>query len=185
MDRVANERFIKSLIAQDEQAYEILLNKYEAMIFRFFYYSHGNYETAQDQCGETFARFVISVKRFKANDTEGLKAFIFGIARNILLQSYRGKKVTQEGNYSFEKVPSNKPSVFQELSSREELVFALSTIKKFKNPERQILLLRFVENLTLDEIADIMNMPINSVKSHIHRGRKRLCELLSESRLSD
>ena len=178
-------RLIKNLLARDERAYEILLDKYEVPIFRFFYYSHGNHEVAQDQCGETFARFVISVKKFNANNPGSLGAFIFGIAKNVLLQSYRSKKVIQEGNYSLEKIPSNKPSVFQEVSSREELVFALDTIKKFKEPERQILLLRFVEDLKLNEIASIMNMPINSVKSHIHRGRKKLCELLSENKLSD
>ncbi len=177
--------FIEDLLARDEQAYEILLDMYEVPIFRFFYYSHGNHNTAQDQCGETFARFVVSVKNFNANNPDRLRAFIFGIARNVLLQSYRSKKVIQEGDYSLEKIPSNKPSVFQEVSSREELVFALDAIRKFKDPERQILLLRFVEDLKLNEIANILNMPINSVKSHIHRGRKKLCELLSGNKLSD
>ena len=178
-------RLIKNLLARDEGAYEILLDKYEVPVFRFFYYSHGNHEAAKDQCGETFARFVISVKKFNANNPGSLGAFIFGIARNVLLQSYRSKKVIQEGSYSLEKIPSSKPSVFQEVSSREELVFALDAIKKFKEPQRQILLLRFVEDLKLNEIACIMNIPINSVKSHIHRGRKKLCELLSEDKLSD
>lgn len=183
--RLNANRLIKNLLARDERAYEILLDKYEAPIFRFFYYSHGNREAAQDQCGETFARFVISLKKFNANNPGSLGAFIFGIARNVLLQSYRGKKLIQEGNYSLEKIPSNKPSVFQEVSSREELDFALDAIKQLKEPERQILLLRFVEDLKVNEIANIMNMPINSVKSHIHRGRKKLRELLSENTLSD
>lgn len=176
--------FIEDLLARDEQAYEMLLDKYEVPIFRFFYYSHGNHNTAQDQCGETFARFVVSVKNFNANNPDRLRAFIFGIARNVLLQSYRGKKVIQEGDCSLEKIPSNKPSVFQEVSSREELSFALNAIRKFQDPQRQVLLLRFIEDLRVDEIANVLEMPKNSVKSHIHRGRKKLCELLSENKLS-
>jgi len=39
--------------------------------------------------------------------------------------------------------------------------------------QKQILLPRFIEGLKLDEIAEIMNMPLNSVKSHVHRGRKK------------
>jgi len=56
----------------------------------------------------------------------------------------------------------------------------LNIIRQFKEPERQILLLRFIEGLKLDEIAGIMKMPLNSVKSHVHRSRKKLCEILSK-----
>jgi RNA polymerase sigma factor (sigma-70 family) len=56
----------------------------------------------------------------------------------------------------------------------------LNIIGQFKEPERQILLLRFIEGLKLDEIAGIMKMPLNSVKSHVHRSRKKLCEMLSK-----
>ena len=168
-------------MACDERAYEILLDAYEAPVYRFFYYSQGNHQMAQDQCGETFARFVLAIKNFKSDNSHSLKAFIFGIARNVLLETLRRKRHVREAGYSLEKIPSHKPSVFQEVSSPDELQFVLNIIRQFKEPERQILLLRFIEGLKLDEIASIMNMPLNSVKSHVHRSRKKLCEMLSKS----
>jgi len=171
---------IKRLIARDEQAYETLLDEYEAPIYRFFYYSQGNHQIAQDQCGETFARFVAAIANFKSDNSHSLKAFIFGIARNVLLETFRRKRLIQEDVCSLEEVPSGRPSVFQQVSSPDELEFVLSIIRQFKEPERQILLLRFIEGLKLDEIAGIMKMPLNSVKSHVHRSRKKLCQILSK-----
>ena len=181
MDTISERELVKKLAARDERAYEILLDKYEAAVYRFFYYSQGNHQTAQDQCGETFARFVASVANLRAHNAHALKAFIFAIARNILLETFRRKRLSREDMSLLEDVPSNRPSVFREVSSPDELQFVLSIIGQFREPERQILLLRFVEDLQLDEIAEVMKMPLNSVKSHVHRSRKRLCELLSKS----
>lgn len=180
MEISTDREFVKKLSAGDEQAYEILLDRYEASVYRFFYYSQGNHQTAEDQCGETFARFVVSIKNLKSDNSHSLKAFIFGIARNILLETFRRKRLIQEDERTLDEVPSNKPSVFQQVSSPDELRFVLNIIAQFKEAERQILLLRFVEGLKVDEIAGIMNMPLNSVKSHVHRSRKKLCEILSK-----
>jgi RNA polymerase sigma-70 factor (ECF subfamily) len=180
MEIGVDRELIKRLVARDEQAYEMLLEKYETPIYRFFYYSQGSHQIAQDQCGETFARFVAAIGNFKSNNSHSLKAFIFGIARNVLLETFRRKKLIQEDVRSLEEVPSNKPSVFQQVSSPDELEFVLNIIGQFKEPDRQILLLRFIEGLKLDEIAGIMKMPLNSVKSHVHRSRKKLCEILSK-----
>jgi len=184
MEPATDKKLIRRLVARDEQAYEILLDRYEAPLYRFFYYSQGNHQVAQDQCGETFARFVASVKNFRSNNSYSLRAFIFGIARNILLEAFRKKELKREDASLLEEVPSGRPSVFQQVSSPDELKFVLDTIAQFKEPEREVLLLRFTEGLKLGEIAGIMKMPLNSVKSHVHRSRKRLCEILSKSTCS-
>ena len=185
MEIATDRELIKKLIARDEQAYEILLDEYEAPVYRFFYYSQGNHQIAQDQCGETFARFVAAITNFKSDNSHSLKAFVFGIARNVLLETLRRKRLIQENVCSLEEMPSNKPSVLQEVSSSDELTFVLNIIRQFEEPERQILLLRFIEGLKLDEIASIMKMPLNSVKSHVHRSRKKLCDMLSKRSSSE
>jgi len=180
MDTIVNRELIDRLIAGEEQAYEMLLDEFEAPVYRFFYYSQGNHQTAQDQCGETFARFVGSIRNFRSDNMHSLRAFIFGIARNILMDDLRRKRLVREDTSLLKELPSKRPSVFREVSSTEELEHVLKVIAQFKEVERQILLLRFVEGLKLDEIADIMKMPSSSVKSHVHRSRKKLCRILSE-----
>ena len=96
-------------------------------------------------------------------------------------RSWRTKELTKSSDVSLEEVVDNKPSVLQQVTIREELTLALNAIQQFPDPEKQILLLRFVENFKLEEIAEVMAIPLNSVKSHIHRSRKKLCKLLNIS----
>ncbi|MBN2588905.1 MAG: sigma-70 family RNA polymerase sigma factor [Sedimentisphaerales bacterium] len=181
MDSITDRELIEKLIAHDEQAYEILLDKFESSVFRFFYYSKGNHQIAQDLCGETFARFVAAIKNFRSDNSHSLKAFVFAIARNILLENLRKKRLVKEDTSLLQEIASNKPSVFREVSSHDELEYVLSIIKQFRESERQILLFRFIEGLKIEEIADVMKMSVNSVKSHIHRSRKKICEILSKN----
>ena len=182
MDNQTDREHIKNLIARDEQAYEILLDKFETPIYRFFYYSQGNHQIAQDLSGETFARFIIAIENFKSNNSDSLKSFIYAIARNILLENIRRKKLVQKNISFFENTPSEKPSVFREVLSPDELEYVFNIIGQFKESERQILVFRFIEELKIEEIACIMKMSVNSVKSKIHRSRKKLCEILSKNK---
>ena len=65
------------------------------------------------------------------------------------------------------------------MAMHEELSLAINAIEQFSEPDRQILLLRFVESLKLEEIAQVMEIPLNSVKSYIRRGRKQLCQIFN------
>ena len=170
---------LKGLCDRKQEAYEVLLNRYEAALYRFFYCSHRNHELAQDQSGETFKIMISTINNL--NKESSLKSFLFGIARNVMRRSWRTKELTKSSDVSLEEVVDNKPSVLQQVTIREELTLALNAIQQFPDPEKQILLLRFVENFKLEEIAEVMAIPLNSVKSHIHRSRKKLCKLLNIS----
>ena len=71
----------------------------------------------------------------------------------------------------------SQPTLYQDIKKLRRL----DSNQQFPDPEKQILLLRFVEDFKLEEIADVMAIPLNSVKSHIHRSRKKLCKLLNIS----
>ena len=72
-------------------------------------------------------------------------------------------------------------SVIDEVVTQEEFTRAMNAIEQLSDPERQIVLLRFVDMFKLEEIVGIMGMPMNTIKSHLHRGRKKLCALLNHS----
>jgi len=170
---------LKGLCDRKQEAYEVLLNRYEAALYRFFYYSHRNHELAQDQCGETFKIMIGAIDNL--NKDNSLKSFLFGIARNVMRRNWRTSELAKGDDISLVEVVDESPSVIQQVAAREELLFALNAIQRFPDPEKQILLLRFVENFKLEEIAEVMAIPLNSVKSHIHRSRKKLCKLLNIS----
>jgi RNA polymerase sigma-70 factor (ECF subfamily) len=177
---VDDERLLEGLRALSPEAYEVLLDRFEAPLYRFFYYSHGDHDRAEDQCGETFAQIILAVHKMRG-DAGVLRAFIFGVARNVLRRGWRERRPRAIGEIELTLLPDRQPSVFSQVADRQAYERAMSAIEQFNEPMRQILLLRFVEGMQLEEVATAMDLPLGSVKSAIHRARKRLKHLLEET----
>ena len=174
----SDEWVLAGLQARREEAYKALLERYGDALYRFFYFSHRNRDLADDQCGETFEVLVRNIGRMRSQEADSLKPFLFGIARNVLRRSWRKAKLSRGNDDTLEEVADAHASVLQEMATREELGRALAVIDQFPDPERQVLLLRFVEGFKLEDIAEAMAMPLSSVKSHIHRSRQKLLQRL-------
>lgn len=175
---MSDEVLVKGLRAGDNRAYEALLDRHGDALYRFFYYSHGRHDLAEDQCGETFEALVRSISKMRSNNANSLKPFLFGIARNVVRRRRRTKGSVKNREVILEEIPDGRASVDRELAAREEWRRAVGAIEQFPDPQRQILLLRFVEGFKYEEIAEVMDVPVNSVRSHIHRGRQKLLEQL-------
>jgi len=173
------KKFIRDLCNYDEGAYELLLDSYEKPVYRFFFFSHRNHQLAEEQSAETFEKFVTAIKNFKADNSVSLNAFVFGIARNVLLKGYRRGNLKITNGYD-EEVLCDKAGVLRQVQGREQLARVMLEIDKLDHVQKEIFLLRFVEQLKINEISKIMDVPENTIKSHIHRTRKKLMETLSD-----
>jgi len=170
-----------AVLSLDKRAVKCLLDSYETPVYRFFYYSVGHVQDAQDLCGQTFSEFVKAVQRKTFTEPERLRAFIFGIARNVLRQTYRHKKRHLQLKENLDHLVSRDADVSHRAGIRDDLNAVFRVIHRFKEPARQVMLLRFVEGLKIQEIAEAMDLPINSVKSYIYRCREQLKEQLSDN----
>ena len=126
---------------------------------------------------ETFANLIHAIHKMRG-DAGCLRAFLFGIARNVMRKDWRRKKLAALSEGELSRLTDPRPSSLQQAAGRQELERAMEAIDQLDEPARQILLLRFVEELPLSEVASVMELPLGTVKSHIHRCRKRLRRLL-------
>lgn len=175
----SDQQLVERMKAGEEEAYQTLLDRFEKPIYRFFYYSVTKEDLACDLSGDTFSEFVAALSGGKLRDPSRLTAFVWGIAHNVLLRHRRQRRwftCLEMGS----EVVSSKPTVVREVAARDELSRVMTAINGFKEPQRQVMLLRFVEQLQLREIATILHIPINSVKSYVHRARKQLADVLSD-----
>ena len=77
-------------------------------------------------------------------------------------------------------VGDGRPSPHVQAAGREQLERILQAMSEFADPVRSVLFLRFIEECTIEEIAQVLEMPVGTVKSHIHRGRNQLKRIFSE-----
>ena len=103
-----------------------------------------------------------------------LTAFVFSIARRVQLRFWRTKKQAVLPLESAADTTQTYPCPVQQAAGREQLSLVLAAIGAMEQPQRNVLLLRFVEGLSLAEIATALDIPLGTVKSHIHRGREHL-----------
>jgi len=154
-------------------AFEELFRRFETRLYRFFLLSHGNHHLAEDQCGDTFVALVSAIHRMRGG-SDRLESFVFGVARNVARRSRRRGRLRPMPLERALDVAEPRAGPQRTVESRESLRQAMSFLEAFDEPVRHVLVLRFVEGLTLEEVAEALRMPLNTVKSHIHRARKRL-----------
>lgn len=166
---------------------ENILNEYLKSVYNYAYRIAGNKNDAEDITQETFIKIWKNFK--KINENKNLKAWIFAIARNTIIDHLRKRKNISfsqldeqdnedEKNYFSENIADVEPlpdEIFERKELKEELKEALAKIR----PDfREIILLHYVEDLTFEEIAKIVEKPLNTVKSHHRRSLSEIRKLL-------
>jgi len=142
-------------------------------LFRYFSAAVPSHQ-ADDLVQEVFLRLVRKFDRF--DPAKGsLKMYAFGIAHFVRLEAFHQKStasMTEEGG-------SNLPASM-ESDRRDEVMDLKRAIAKLPENERQVVLLQIDNDLSMDKIAEILQIPIGTVKSHLHRAKDRLKAILQK-----
>ena len=151
----ADERFVKQLRRGDSAAYELLVERFEGSLYRFFFCEHRNHHAAEEQTADTFAELVRSLPQMRGGP-EQLRAYIFATARHVQQGRWRRRRKEPlplaEAAAVFDPWPT--PSAAAE--NREQIEQALGLIDGLDEAERTVVLLRFVEELSIAEIAEAL-----------------------------
>jgi len=157
------------------KAYE----EYSDAIFRYSYYKTSNKELARDLTQETFMRSLDYLNQGK--EIKSIRPFLYKTASNLIIDWYKKKK---DKSVSLEELQEEGSQV-KETSSRTPLLNAetsevITVIKKMDESYRDAILMRYLGDLKLKEIAEIMGEKENVISVRIHRGLKKLRELLNQ-----
>jgi len=171
--------FLTQLRAGSPDAFVELVEQFEGPLYRFFYCDHRDHHLAQEQTAETFGQLVKSLTS-KSSECGNLRAYVFGTARHVQLRRIRQRLRERTPLAEAPEMSDPGPSPETVAADREELVRVLMAIGSLEEPQRKVLLLRFVEDCSIEEVAEALQMPVGTVKSHIHRGRARLTQLMGE-----
>lgn len=150
-------------------------------IYRFIYYSVYDYEPAQDLTQNTFLKAWRSLSSFSPN-RGSFQAFLFTIARNVVIDYYREQKAHR--SVSYDKVDDVLASENSEeaLYTEEKKKFVYEALSILNDLEKQMIILRYFEELQIGEIAIILGMREGATRVRIHRILKRLRKYLQEEK---
>lgn len=177
-----------------EQAYRELLGRYQRPVFSLVYRMVRDRELAEDLAQETFVRVFNHIDNY--NPKYKFSSWIFKIASNLAIDQLRRKEpdtVSLDGSRyarTDDEVEASRITVASsdenpvELLEAKELGNEIETAIGRLRPEyRTAILLRHIEGRPYEEIAEIMDVPLGTVKTYIHRARAELREILAHLRI--
>jgi RNA polymerase sigma-70 factor, ECF subfamily len=177
-----------------EKAYRELLDRYQRPVFSLVYRMVRDRELAEDLAQETFVKVFNHLESY--NPKYKFSSWIFKIASNLSIDTLRKKgldTVSLDGSRNArtsEEMESSRISVASPDENPEELLEAKelgeeieSAIGGLRAEYRTAILLRHVEGRPYEEIAEIMEVPLGTVKTYIHRARSELREMLAHLRI--
>lgn len=173
----------------DPLAWEKLVVRYTKRIYNFCYRFVGKVDQAEDLTQEVFIKVFRSLNSYNSQ-SGNFVTWIISVTRNLLIDHYRQSKddratISTEVNEEhslLETLPANVPSPQAELE-RKEKVASLKRALNLLSPDlREAVILRDLEELSYQEIGNILKIPDGTVKSRINRGRVELAKHLQKFR---
>lgn len=174
----------------DRQAFDELVRRYEKQAYNLAYRLTGNYDDASDVVVEAFVRVFQGLHTFRGDSQ--FRTWLHRVVVNTFLdmrKRSRGRpnlsleeQIELDGDLFERQVEDHSPGP-QELVEQEEVEQALQQAIAQLSPERRILIVLYhFENLSYEEIAQMLNLPVGTVKSRLNRARSALREILQPMR---
>ncbi len=160
--------------AGDEQAFRILVERWERPIFAFLVRMLGSPEDAQDLAQETFMRMIRSAGKYRA--TGQFQSWLFRIAGNQARSRLRRRKILKwlPFDENRQDPPSQVSSPLEDLERQEIQLEMREAIAKLPVRQREALLLKQYQNLKYREIAEVMDLSVAAVQMLLHRAMEAL-----------
>lgn len=179
--RQEDKQLIERALQGNEKAFETLLNKYRNLVFSIMLKMVRNPQEAEDLTQEAFMKAFNSLASF--NEEFAFSTWLMKIASNNCIDFLRKRKlrtysIHEPIQYKDEKIemdiPDHEPSPEKILIQTERAKMITKAIEELPERYRYVVLLRHKEEKSYEEISEILNLPLGTVKAQIFRAREIL-----------
>lgn len=168
---------------KDPEAYAEVYDLYVTSIYRFIYFKVATKQDAEDLTSEVFLKIWQYITDTDHN-IDNLRALLYRTARNLVIDSYR-KKATRDLVQDIEVLDSIRDDKQQSLLLNIEIAVDMRNMEKvlrrMKDEYREVLILRYIDELSVAEIAKVLEKTKGSVRVLIHRALKVARGLVDQS----
>jgi RNA polymerase sigma factor (sigma-70 family) len=174
---VISPELVRSAQSGDRDALITLLREIEPHVYKTAYYMLNNEQDALDVAQEALIRVYTKINSYE--EKAQFKTWVQRIVTNICIDKFRKVKPSVSMD-EHEMTFSAETNVENEVISTYIAQDIQEAIEKLPEHHRTVVVLRYVEDFSYNEIAESLDLPINTVKSYLFRARKQLQILLQE-----
>ena len=177
---VSDAELIERCLGKDNTAWEQIVARFRRKIFHIAYKFTGKHDDAEDLTQEIFLKVFRSLEKF--NRDADFSTWLSSVARNYCIDHYRASKrereVLVEDLVAFDLAPASSGNPHRVLEERDRSSFVRRGLEMLPEKLRETVVLRDLQGLSYQEMADQLRLPEGTVKSRINRGREELARLL-------
>jgi len=176
--------WVQKVQGGETETFEILVHRHEQKIFNLLYRWLGDYHEAEEVAQEVFISAYRSIKRFRGDSS--FSTWLYQIAINHAKNRRKSQATTQHRMVSLKgnnpegdggpvaSLAHPGPDPVQEAEQQEVQAKVQQGINELDTDDAMLILLRDLQDVSYDEIAKILNVPLGTVKSQLHRARRAL-----------
>ncbi|MFA5000229.1 MAG: sigma-70 family RNA polymerase sigma factor [Patescibacteria group bacterium] len=180
-----NKQALSKLKSRDKEAFIKAYDENAEEIHRFVYFKVGNREEADDLTSMIFLKCWHHIQNKTLEDANTLRALLYKIARTSIVDYYRANSGRPAASLDDEE---NKIEIMDDsedprdrLDREREIELIRRQLPLLKEEYREIIIMKFVNDLSLDEIADVSGKSKGSIKVMIHRALSALKEMVEKN----
>ena len=186
-DRHQDLKTIRRCKRGEEEAFSEILGRYRGAIYNLCYRMTRNPEDARDLGQEVFIKVFSLLDRY--DETYAFSSWIFRIATNHCIDHLRRNRMRllsldghtdKDGDEIEMQIPHKGPEPDQVLERSEAMVKLEEVVADLPPHYRSIILLRHDQDMSYEEIATVLDLPLGTVKARIHRARNLITKMLEE-----
>jgi RNA polymerase sigma-70 factor (ECF subfamily) len=177
-DREEERRLVNKAVERDTDAFAQLYDRHVVRIYRHVYYMVNNATTAEDLTAQTFLKAWEAIDRYKERGAP-IVAWLLRISHNLTVSYLRSKRDHSEldETYLDHKMTRNPEQALEQASDEKSMREA---VLKLRDEQRQVIMLRFVEEMDYREVADIIGKSVPAVRVIQHRALGNLRRIMMQ-----
>lgn len=188
--RLTDEALVASYAEGSNEAFDILLNRYRSKIFSYIFHIVKNQDVADDIFQETFVKIIMTIKQGRYVETGKFSAWVTRIARNLVIDYFRQEKSENLVSIDNDDVDILNRRDLSDNTIEDNMVQTQicndirRLIHSLPDSQRNVIEMRFYQNMSFKEIADATNVSINTALGRMRYALMHIRKLAKENNIA-
>lgn len=190
MKNLSDDMLIQLFSKGHNEAFDELLNRYKDKLYNYIYMTVQNREIAEDIFQDTFTRVIVTIKSKRYDEQGRFHGYIYRLAHNLIIDFYRQQQTAQfisptEAGYDIfnDKELCDQP-IEDRVSYEQVLRDVRHLIRFLPENQQEIIRMRFYEDMSFKDIADALNISINTALGRIRYAVINMRKMAQEHNIS-
>ncbi|MDR1738913.1 MAG: sigma-70 family RNA polymerase sigma factor [Candidatus Symbiothrix sp.] len=189
LKKMTDEDLVIAYAQGNNDAFNILLERHKSSVYSYIYYIVRNREMAEDIFQETFVKAIITIRQGRYTENGKFRAWINRIAHNLIIDIYRQEKNEQTISNDECEVDLLNNAKLADSTIEDEMIKEqiLSDVKQLirylPDNQREVLMMRYYQNLSFKEIADLTGVSINTALGRMRYAILNMRRMADEKKL--